>query len=1113
MEEMIKIDYEVVVKYHGDILILESKLNVSVELLACNFAIITAKSQDVIGELLNYPQVEHIETPFLLNEQDLESFTSTGITSFKQSTNLTGSGVILGMIDSGIDYRLPQFKDKEGKSKILYYWDQCINGNPPEGFKTGTLYNNNDINESIQGKNIIPISPTNKHGTHIAGISAEIAPDANLIVVRVGTNKTCSTAKSTDFMRAIEFILTKSKGLNMPVALNISYGSGEGAHMGMSLFEQYINQMSSYWKNNIIVAAGNNADKGRHKSIEIKDKMSKTEVEFVIGRNEKTLNINIWPDFADNFSVYLVSPSNQSTKPISLTSGVIKNIIDNTKIKGFYFSVPPDQLVRRLIIQLTSDEYITPGVWKIVFSPITVITGNIDLYISEVERLNTETKFLSPTKKLTITLPGSAKQVFTVGSYNTKTDLVSDFSGQGDIERCMFKPDLLAPGEGVTLLIPGGDGKALSGTSISSAHATGIVALLFQWGIVQKNDETLYGQKLKALLIRSARRKSNFRYPSNSSGYGYLYLSDISLNLVIEINKENLIYRSKKKNKRKREPRYVRQVLKGIDQLEVGFNLIHGPGLEEALSKLDAIYRYYKISDNFGIVFTNPSKLWYIDEVLTLGNIKRSEYFARLAKMSVVSQGTSGGTVALEDIGANYFKNNPNVSISGKGVFIAIIDSGIDYLHEDFIYPDRTSKVAFLWDQSKDGKPPKGFSIGTEYTNEDINKAIQNNDATLSVDEEGSGTMLSGICAGLGNLNKEYAGVAEDAELIVVKMRKIGGYYNNAMLYAAIEYITQKSLELKTPVVINISLGTNNMVQLNSRVIEERTFFTRGICLVAATGNEGNAQTHTSGQMKFKEDINEIEIEVAEDEPLLEIQVIVNRPDKIKVGIVSPSNEESRLLEVSNYNEITGLFDLEGTEYLITYIYPTLYSGQQQATITLINVTKGIWKLRLVGQYITNGRYEVYLQNRVFLKPGTKFRDPDPGNTINYPAVYEDIISIGAYDTKNDNLWPQSSKGPTVEGSLKPAIVAPGVDIIAPYPGNKYATITGTAAAAAYTSGAVALYLQYTLVDRRYMNRGFVQQIRTYLRAGAKRSANISYPNYGYGYGLLNIKGVFDQLR
>ncbi|CEH33565.1 Subtilisin-like serine germination related protease [Romboutsia lituseburensis] len=481
--------------------------------------------------------------------------------------------------------------------------------------------------------------------------------------------------------------------------------------------------------------------------------------------------------------------------------------------------------------------------------------------------------------------------------------------------------------------------------------------------------------------------------------------------------------------------------------------------------------------------------------------------------MSEVSQGTSGGTVALEDIGANYFKNNPNVSITGKGVFIAIIDSGIDYLHEDFIYPDRTSKVAFLWDQTKDGNPPKGFAIGTEYTKEDINKAIQNNDATLSVDEEGSGTMLSGICAGLGNLNKEYAGVAEDAELIVIKMRKIGGYYNNAMLYAAIEYITQKSLELKTPVVINISLGTNNMVQLNSRVIEERTFFTRGICIVAATGNEGNAQTHTSGQMKFKEDINEIEIEVAEDEPLLEIQVIVNRPDKIKVGIVSPSNEESRLLEVSNYNEITGLFDLEGTEYLITYIYPTLYSGQQQATITLINVTKGIWKLRLVGQYITNGRYEVYLQNRVFLKPGTKFRDPDPGNTINYPAVYEDIISIGAYDTKNDNLWPQSSKGPTVEGSLKPAIVAPGVDIIAPYPGNKYATITGTAVAAAYTSGAVALYLQYTLVDRRYMNRGFVQQIRTYLRAGAKRSANISYPNYGYGYGLLNIKGVFDQLR
>ena len=153
--------------------------------------------------------------------------------------------------------------------------------------------------------------------------------------------------------------------------------------------------------------------------------------------------------------------------------------------------------------------------------------------------------------------------------------------------------------------------------------------------------------------------------------------------------------------------------------------------------------------------------------------------------------------------------------------------------------------------------------------------------------------------------------------------------------------------------------------------------------------------------------------------------------------------------------------------------------------MNLNNVKKGIWKIRIIGEYITSGIYHAYLPNRVFLKPGTKFTNPDPLYTINYPGTFDDIITVGAYDTKNESLWSSSSRGPTIDNLLKPDIVAPGVDIIAPYPGNKYATITGTAVAAAYTSGCSFSFYQYTLVDNKYPNRAFVQQIRTYIEAGS----------------------------
>ncbi|MEX6585576.1 bifunctional germination protease/germinant receptor pseudoprotease CspBA [Paraclostridium bifermentans] len=1104
---MFFINYEVIVKYNGDISEIEKDLGVSVEKLGYNYAIIIADSAEKIDLLLNYPQIEYLEKPFILTTQDVQSFSRTGITRFKNTNRLTGKGTIIGIIDSGIDYNIDLFKDSNGNSKILYYWDQSIQGKPPEGFQYGSLYTNEDINKAIKRELNIPISPTSTHGTHVAGIACQIAEEANLIVVRVGSIVTDVFSKSTEFMRAIKFILDKALELKMPAAINISYGSNEGSHRGLSLFEQYIDDMSAFWKNNIVVAAGNNGDKDGHKSIKL-DKET-TEVEFVVGENEKILNINIWPEFIDDFSVYIVNPSNIKSQEISLTSGEIKNVLGGTRVKGYFYPITPYSLSRRISVQLTSPTFINPGIWKLVFKPINIVIGDISIYLPTSEGISKDTRFLEANKNLTVTVPGTANKVITVGSFNSTTDTVSIFSGEGDIDQNVYKPDLLAPGENILSVLPGGSLGALTGTSMATPHVTGVVSLLMQWGIVDKNDLFFYSQKIKAFLLKEAKRNSTYTYPNNSMGFGFLDLTEVRLDNISNLNKEyDLLYRKKKKKTQK--------LMNRLDvplDLAFRYHVMHGPNFEEELKATGLETTYYKIRDTEGVLILPIKDPKRYSKLLKIKGFKILESSIVMNQLGTISRDISNGVVAKEEIGANFLQNNLNIPITGRGVLVAVIDSGIDYLHEDFIYPDKTSKIEYIWDQTIDGNPPKGYEIGTEYTKEDINKAIESNDKNLTKDETGHGTMLSGICSGLGNLNKQYSGVAPDSELIIVKLKKIEGNYDSTFFKAGIRYAYEKSIELNKPIVINLSLGSNNLIGPTENVLGEEPTFTRGVCIVSALGNEGNTQTHSMGKISFIGQQKDIELEIFEDESLLEINIWVNKPDKISAAVIAPSGEQSKFIQVSSYNEVSGLFDLEATWYVITYVYPTEYSGQEQITVLLKNATKGIWKIRLKGEYITNGTYNAYLPNRAIINPGTKFRDSTSAYTINYPATYGDVISAGGYNLVENSIWPPSSRGPTINGLSRPDIVAPAVNIISTYPGNTYATLTGTSAAGAYLAGSVALYLQYTLVDNYYPLKGFTNMIRTYIHAGARRNSEIIYPNEIYGYGILDIRGAFDQLK
>ncbi len=1086
---------------------LENELNISVEILNDNFAIITSSDPNLFDQLLSYKEIEYIERPFILETQDEQSFSSSGITSFKNRTGLTGRGIIIGLIDSGIDYTLPVFKDRMGNSKILYYWEQSIGNSPPTGFKEGTLYTNADINDALNGNRDIPVSITATHGTHVGSICAQIAPEAEFIVVRVGNRQTDIYSRSTEFMRAIKFILDTALELDRPVSINMSYGTNEGSHRGLSLFEQYIDDMCLYWKNNMVVAAGNNGNKGGHKRIDLNQPDGQI-VEFVVGQAETILNINIWPNFADRFIITVIDPSNNRTQSLSVDNNIITNNIRGTTVTGVFYEIMPYSIQRRITIRLSSNNQITPGIWKIVFSEINIVDGIVDLYLPTSEGLSRDTRFLSPSGILTVTVPGTASRVITVGSYNSRTDVVSAFSGRGDISLGIFKPDLLAPGENIVSYLIGGTTGALTGTSMATPHVTGCCALLMEWGIVQGNDVYMYSQKLKSLLLQNARRTRNNIYPSDSSGYGFLDMSNIyfnrnfdKLNRVIE-NKSN--ENIKNKNYQRQDDPYANSIFAYFRNPESFFN---------HLEEQNLMLNFRRLGYNSGIFWGEGLAVEFYPQFFEIEELGMTESLIEMSLLSQASSSTSEGISVNEESNMSYIKNNPNLNVTGRNIIIAIADTGIDYLHPDFINADGTSKILYLWDQTGEGNPPDGFYFGTEYTREDINRAISENDNTLSVDEVGSGTLLSGICAGLGRVNPQYEGIAKDSELIVIKLGQIAGKYNNAYYYTARDYARKRARELERPLIINTSVGSNSDVGFINRATQSTIWYQYGECEVCGVGNEGNTGTHKGGIISSVGETQTVELEIEEVESNLRMQIWINRPDRVNVKIISPTGEESGDIGLGYYMQESGIFNFENTTYGIYYIFPTAYSGQELVIINLFNASPGIWRINLTGIYINSGRYNMYIPNRSLINENTRFVEPDPNYTVNYPASDRNMLTVGAYDTINNSIWPPSSRGPNIRNFQQPNVVAPGVNIISAYPNGRYGTLTGTGTAAAFTSGVAALFLQYVTQNNRYKRHGFTQSIITFLQLGSDREEDIEYPNYIYGYGLLNVRKIFEGFR
>ncbi|MCU9812276.1 bile acid germinant receptor pseudoprotease CspC [Paraclostridium sp. AKS81] len=552
---------------------------------------------------------------------------------------------------------------------------------------------------------------------------------------------------------------------------------------------------------------------------------------------------------------------------------------------------------------------------------------------------------------------------------------------------------------------------------------------------------------------------------------------------------------------------------------EKSYYLLYSGDIKKSFEE-NNIEKYIILNDQLAAIYVPDT---FEPEILN--DIKTVDWWSPSDVMSSlinITNNITNGESINSSIGGSYLETNPYLNVTGKGVLVAVIDSGVDYLHKDLIDENGISKILYLWDQENNSKtPPEGMIFGSEFTREEINTAIQNQDRSLSSDNTGTGTMACGIIAGQGNINREYRGVAKDADLIVVKLREYKGiYYDDRISYivtdflAALTYVFKIAIKENKPLIINLTIGNMSAINIEASILETYGIVDKsGIVIVSGAGNEGNTDIHYQGNINREDSYTDVIIQNGNNKNL-EIVIRGRGPDKLFLQIISPSGDVSQTIRYAPDDRIyRGRFYIEKTSYTVLNTFPWLRSGDQNIRINLTDIKPGIWTLRISPEFIIHGDFNVYLPNKSIIDPSTRFVDSTSSATITFIGLANPVITIGTYSDKTNSLWIGSSKGNLSGNKVRPDIIAPGVDIISTYNFDEYNTATGTGVSSSIVCGSLALIMEYLQEESRVPKLSlFTEPLRTYLMIGATRQEIYTYPNISQGYGIFNLRDTFRQI-
>lgn len=494
----------------------------------------------------------------LISQSSLEA---SGVTRIRNlpNFNLRGQGVLVGILDTGIDYTNPIFKYADNTTKIVSIWDQTIySDNYPDNYNYGSEYTREQINEALKSndpRSIVPTTDEIGHGTMMAGIAAGnevpesgffgVAPDAELVIVKLKQAKKylrdffiipkdVPCYQSNDLMFAIDYLTAVANKLNRPIAICFGVDTSQYAHDGRGALSSYLSVKADNIGVGIITAVGNEGNARRHYFGKIDAEIKYDMVELSVGENEPGFSMELWCDSPDIFSIEIQSPSGEFIPrlvPVLDEARVVSFIFEPTII-NIDFQVAESQSGIQLILMRFHNP--APGIWRFKVYKSGNLNADYHIWLPMEGFISDNTFFVRSDPYTTLLSLSCARAPITVTAYNTDDDSLFIDAGRGYTRIGVIKPDIAAPG--VNILSPGIDQNfvEVTGTSAASAHTGGIAALLLEWAIVKGNQPTMNTMDMKIFMIRGARRNVDIKYPNREWGFGILDIYKVFDSLRIE---------------------------------------------------------------------------------------------------------------------------------------------------------------------------------------------------------------------------------------------------------------------------------------------------------------------------------------------------------------------------------------------------------------------------------------------------------------------------------------------------------------------------------------------------------------------------------------------------
>jgi len=559
-KRIISNDYaDLIVEYSKNLLELFDLQNETINYIDSKYAVVHIPENKVTQQFIH--EKDYSVIPKLLGLLDTTSLEAMGVKKIQNVSSLAlkGQGVLLGFVDTGIEYTNPIFKNADNSTRILSIWDQSIENKQASAdiFYYGTEYSEDNINLALKNDvplSIVPSTDEIGHGTMLAGLAGGsnivesdfvgVVPLSEYVVVKLKPAKSniklltmvpeaTICYQENDIMFGIEYLTNVARRLGRPIAICIGLGTNQGSHDGSSPISDMILTHANRTGIAIIVAAGNEGNAGHHYFGTIDPKIGFDKVEIEVAEGESGFAMELWGSLPGTYSIDITSPNGEYIPrilPKLQERKKINFIFQNTIILVDYFIVETQTGDQLILIRFMNP---SPGTWK-----INVYAGKISsgfhIWLPMRGFILENTFFTKPNPYTTVTTPGNALIVITATAYNHRDQSIYLNASKGFTRTDFVKPDLAAPGVNVYSPLLANEFGDKSGTSIAAALTTGVAAMLLEWGIVKDNYPSMDCLQIKKFLFRGVNRNENLIYPNREWGYGTIDINGTYESLQVQ---------------------------------------------------------------------------------------------------------------------------------------------------------------------------------------------------------------------------------------------------------------------------------------------------------------------------------------------------------------------------------------------------------------------------------------------------------------------------------------------------------------------------------------------------------------------------------------------------